>query len=99
MLMRMVIFAIFHSSICAGKVDVNATAAACENCIRLCCESENECDRIYANFDDFRRNLSALSGNYELAYGRPCDEMQKYSDRWSIEVRESEKLHSHNLLV
>lgn len=85
--MRMVIFAIFHTSItCAADVDTTQATLSCEHCVRLCCASENECDKIYGNFDNFRRDLSEFVGNYEIAYGRPCGEMQQYASRWSLEV-------------
>lgn len=96
--MRMIIFAIFHSSVCAGKVDgnnVTSSTAACEqtkNCVQLCCESERECDQNYKNFDDFKRYLSTVNVNYELRFGKPCQKMHNYTKKWSLEVRKCEKV-------
>lgn len=90
MLTRMVIFAIFHSSVYAGKLSnetnfnlsqhVSTTDEnIIENCLRMCCKNESECDNI---FNESAQNLSFIN-DYKILYGKPCENMRTYDKDWS----------------
>lgn len=85
----MVIFAIFHSSVYAGKLSghnetISLSCDGLENCRRMCCDSANKCDEY---FRENGSNFTEYLTNYNITYGKPCEKMKIFEGEWNYKVR------------